>query len=510
MEKKVKLCILGASGAGLSAAIFAAQHGMDNILVLEKMKNTGGCTKTSGGMFAVDSPVQRRQGKFYNADDAFRDLIHIHNWNCDAKLVRKWIMGSGENIRWLENLGLLFDICATETSDPNQFRNTHHMIADWDGEKWIRKMQGPYVHRALLDGCKKYGVEIICSTRGRKLIQDDSGRVIGVRAEGPEGELTVYAEAVILCTGSISSNQDLIRRFYGTGEYKDIRIMAQVPHNTGDGLIMAEEIGAAPGRIASLFIGPHNHFPGASELTGMLARRPHTMKVNMYGERFVDESLPTEEEFGWMLSLSVDNQPGKKCYVLLDQDLVDAVMAGEEYMTPRLIPSIIDYPPFFTGMHDDGTNAENWRSHVIEHIKHEEEKGRAKICNSINEVAAYIGCEADVLQKTVNDYNLACAKKYDIEFLKEPKYLIPVAKPPFYVLDGYSGIDTCLGGLKVDNHQRVLKMDGSIIPGLFAAGVICSGWCNGAYCFFGSEMSFTIYSGRSAGQEATGFIFKNQ
>jgi hypothetical protein len=71
-----------------------------------------------------------------------------------------------------------------------------------------------------------------------------------------------------------------------------------------------------------------------------------------------------------MVSLSVDNQPGKKCYLLLDQDLIEAVMAGEEYMTPRLIPSIIDYPPFFTGMHDEGTNADNWRSHVIKHIEH--------------------------------------------------------------------------------------------------------------------------------------------
>jgi succinate dehydrogenase/fumarate reductase flavoprotein subunit len=74
------------------------------------------------------------------------------------------------------------------------------------------------------------------------------------------------------------------------------------------------------------------------------------------------------------------------------------------------------------------------------------------------------------------------------------------------VLLGRSGIDTCLGGLKIDNHQHVMKLDGGIIPGLYAAGVMCSGWCAGAYCFFGSEMSFTIWSGRNAGTEVSEYL----
>ncbi len=513
MERTVKVCIVGAAGAGLSAAISAAQHGVKDILVLEKMKTTGGCTKMSAGMMAIDSPTQRRFGYHYSVDDAFRDLIKIHNWNCDALLVRKWLEGSGENISWLENLGLTYDFVTTEACDPSRFRNTHHRFGDWDGQKWVMKHQGPILVKCLMDACEKYGVEIITSTRARHLIQGDNGAVVGVKVEGQDGPLTIHAGAVILCTGSISSNQQLIKRFYGTGEYKDIRIMAQVPHNTGDGLIMAEEIGAAPGRIATLFIGPHNHYAGASELTGMLMRRPQPVKVNINGERFVDEGLPITEEFGWMMCLSVDYQPSKKCYVIMDQDFINDVMAGKDNMPYRHdIGSMLDNPPQMGPpiSIDKGKDSATWRERVIDHFKYEEKAGRAKICQTLDEAAEYIGCQPEVLKASLDRYNLFCARGHDSDFLKDPQYLTPVKTPPYYVLLGRSGIDTCLGGLKIDSHQHVMKPDGGIIPGLYAAGVMCSGWCAGAYCFFGSEMSFTIWSGRNAGMEVSKYLNENK
>ena len=79
-------------------------------------------------------------------------------------------------------------------------------------------------------------------------------------------------------------------------------------------------------------------------------------------------------------------------------------------------------------------------------------------------------------------------------------------KAPYYILLGRSGIDTCLGGLKIDNSQRVMDVAGRPIKGLYAAGVMCSGWFNSSYDLFGSEMSFVIYSGRSAAREAAQYI----
>jgi fumarate reductase flavoprotein subunit len=509
-KRVTELCIIGAAGAGMSAAVAAAQRGVRDILVLEKMKSTGGCMKLSMGMMAIDSPLQRKFGLDYPVDEAYRDLMRILNWRCDAKLVRKWLAGSGENIAWLTELGLGHNYVTTETADLGKFRHTHHRFGEWDGNRWRMKAQGPILTKGLTEACGDYGVEILTQTRAKRLIKDAAGKITGVLCEDAAGgALEVEAKAVILATGSISSNEQLIRRFYATDEYRDVHIMAQIPHNTGDGLIMAEEAGAAAGATGTLFIGPHNHYPGASELIGMLMRRPHPIKVNTAGERFVDESIPFEEEFGWMQCLSVDVQPGKKCYVVMDQAYIDAVTAGTETMPARNDDSSMLHSPPQMGAPieiEKGKDPLTWRERVMEHFRYEEQRGAAVICGSTEEAAAFIGCDAAVLKSTIESYNADCARGYDTEFLKAKEYLTPVEKPPYYVILGRSGIDTCLGGLKVDNHQRVMTPDGGVIPGLYAAGVMCSGWFNGAYCFFGSEMSFTIFSGRNAAKEAAGYI----
>ncbi|MGI5971861.1 MAG: FAD-dependent oxidoreductase [Oscillospiraceae bacterium] len=510
MEKTVELCIVGAAGAGMSAAITAAQHGVKNILVLEKMKNPGGCTVMSAGMMGFNTPAQRRFGVHFDVDEEFQKLMRVHNWRSDAKLVRKWLNESGENFEWLEDLGLEYAFCTTESADPATHKPSHNRTGFWDGEKWVMKMHGPLIVKCLRESCAKYGVEIMTETRARHLLQDDSGRVCGVRAEGPEGELVVHAEAVILATGSISGNQDLIRRFYATEEYRDIRVMANVPHNTGDGLIMAEEAGAAEGRIGTLFIGPHNHYPQASELVGMLMRRPQPTKVNQNGERFCNEALPLDEDFGWMMSVSVDSQPGKKCFIIFDKKYLDKVKAGTDYLPPRYDTGCMLYaPPKLGGTIcpvEKGQDESTWRERVDAHIEYEQERGHARICKTLEEVAEFVGCDHEVLQKTIEEYNAYCARGYDADFLKNPAYLEPLTQAPYTVILGRSGIDTCLGGVKIDNHQRVMNKKGRPIPGLYAAGVMCSGWFNDSYCYFGSEMSFTVYSGRSAGREAAAWI----
>lgn len=503
MKISTDLCIVGAAGSGLTAAVRARQMGVGSVVVLEKTSKPGGCTQLAGGIFGIDSPVQKRKGKYYSADQAFKDVIHVLNWNVDAKLVRKWICGSGENIRWLEELGMIWGDVVPFSGSKDKFRHTYHMSPagnDVGGEMNAIPHTGLNIVKTLLKACEKLGgIEIRCKTRAEHLIRDENGAVSGVIASTADGEeLEVRSKKVILCTGSISSNKDLIKRFYQSSEYNDIRIMAEVPHNTGDGLIMAEEVGAMAGRVSTLFIGPHNHFPGASEITGAVIRRPHIMCVNRTGERFVDESLVTDDEFGWMKSVNIDRQPGKVIYGIFDQALMDDMMENREVMNCVDGPSAADGIRF--------KNRTQWLDLLPAHCRKEEAAGRAKICSSIAEMAQYIGCGEKTLQKTIDDYNDACSMGYDAEFMKEPKYLNPVSTPPFYVLRGPSGIDTCIGGLSIDNHQRVIDNSSSPIPNLYAAGVLTSGWLAGVYAFFGSEMSYTIFSGRNAAFEASSEI----
>lgn len=509
MEKTVDLCVVGAAGSGMSAAIVARQNGVGSVLLLEKNAAPGGCTVMSAGMMGIDTPVQRRFGVKLDKDEYFRKMMQITNWRCDAKLVRKWINGSGENFEWLEDLGCAYQFCTTESADLRKFNPTHHRMGEWDGEKWVMKMQGPVLVRTLREACASYGVELMTKTRARHLIQGDDGAVVGLEAEGPDGPITVHAKAVVLATGSVSSNQELIRHFMNSDEYKDMRVMSGIPHNTGDGLIMAEEIGAAEGRIGVLFIGPHNHYPNASEVMSVMLRRPQNIKVNQNGERFTDESIPFTNEYGWMMSQSVDMQPCKKSYAIMSQRYLDQIQAGTDVLPPRHDTGCqIDAPASFgppCPVEKDQDPA-TWKTRIVEHLRYEQEQGRARICQTLDEAAAFIGCEPETLRQTVEHYNEGCARRYDDEFLKDPDYLLPIDQAPYYVMRGNSGIDTLLGGLKIDNHQRVMNTEGRPIAGLYAAGVMCSGWFNDAYELFGSEMSWTIYSGRTAGKEAAEFI----
>ena len=509
MEKTVDLCVVGAAGSGMAAAITAAQSGTKDILVLEKNPSPGGCTTMSAGMMGINTPVQRRFGEKLDPDEYYKKVIHLLNWRCDAKLVRKWLNGSGKNFEWLEDLGMTYQFCTTESADQSLFASTHHRIGHWDGEKWVMEKQGPKLVKTLKNACDKYGVEIMTNTRAKHLLKGEDGAINGVVAETKDEEIVIHAKAVILATGSISANQELIRHFYASDEYKDVHIMANIPHNTGDGLIMAKEVGASEGRIGTLFIGPHNHYPYASEVMSVLMRRAQPIKVNMNGERFADESIPFTEEFGWMMSMSVDMQPGKKSYSIIDQRYIDQIQTHTDFFPKRYDTGCqIENPASFGPPCpvEKDQDPLTWRERIYEHIKYEEERGHAKICQTLDEAAEFIGCNPETLKHTVAHYNECCARRYDDEFLKAREYLEPVEKAPYYVLMGLSGIDTCLGGLKIDNRQRVMDTEGHAIPGLYAAGVMCSGWFNDSYVFFGSEMSFVIYSGRTSGEEASEYI----
>lgn len=509
MEKYVDLCVIGAAGSGMSAAIVAKQHGVKDVLLLEKQNAPGGCTTMSAGMMGINTPVQRRFGLHYNPDDAFREVMNLFNWAVDAKLVRKWLNGSGENFEWLEDLGVRYDFCCTETADVREFPNTHHRMGEWDGEKWVMKMQGPILVKALREACERYGVELMTRTRAKHLIVEN-GKVTGLTAESPDGTLTIHAKAVILATGSFSSNPELVSRFFASDEYNGMRIMGGLPHSTGDGILMAEEAGAMTGRTGALYIGPHNHYPKASEVVSVLMRRPHYMKVNLMGERFVDESLPMTNTFGWMQCVSVDHQPGKRCYIILSQKNIDDLMADKTHNPPRRDTGCqLDAPAAFGPGPDfeKGQDPLTWRERIPQHLAYEEKRGIVKKCATLEEAAAWIGCEASTLKETAAHYDLSCSRQYDDEFLKDPRYLEPLgSKGPYYVILGRSGIDNPLGGVIIDNCQRVLRPDGKHIPGLYAAGIMCSGWFNETYAYFGSEMSFTIYSGRAAGTEASKYI----
>lgn len=509
--KKVDLCIVGGSAAGMSAALVAKRKGVKDVLILEKMASTGGTARMTDGIMAIGSQTQRDLGLYYDIDQFYKDVMTVQDWHCDAKLVRKWLSGTAASMELLESIGMHYGLAVTETADINRFRRTRHVPVTIKDGKLIKEHQGPILVKKMLEACQKEGVEILCKCRAEHVIQQPDGRVTGVKADWNGEPLEVEAGAVILATGSISHNRELVKELYGVDQYgdPDFLIAADMPWNTGDGYYMAREAGGAQGRVAAYYMGPHNHFDGYSEIICCLVRRGHSIQVNRNGERFCDEALMTESEWGWMKGASLDCQPGRVCYTIMDEAFLRKLEAGEEYIPFNLTPAYIDQPMMRPGSYyEENFDPTKWRTYLRDHLHHDEEAGggRVAIVNTIAEAAQFIGCDEAVLQETIDRYNSYCALKHDDEFLKDPKYLHPVVEAPFYVMRGDHCIDTAIGGVAIDHRQRVVDSEGRYIPGLYAAGVMCSGWSNGMYVINCAAMSYTVYSGRAAAEEAAAEI----
>lgn len=501
MERTVDLCVIGSAASGMSCAVRAKELGVENVLLLEKNGGWGGCSKMSGGILGFGSPVQERQGDIYSTDDAFLDVIRNLNWYVDAKLVRKWINGTGENIRWLEGLGVVFGSAIAWNDRPDTTRHAYHMAVP-DGGKFT----GFRIMEALYKKFQEQGSEIMLKTRAEHLLQDEFGAVVGVTAHRADGEeVIVHAKYVMIATGSMGANREMIAEFFHSNAYDNMAIMSSFPFLTGDGVKMADEVGAKRGITSVVPIGPHNHFKGASEVVGAITRRAFGIKVNTNGERFVNEDLCSENEYGWMLSAAIDYQPNKMSYTIIDQSILDYMIEKREEEV-----FCVDFGAISANQIETFGSTEevfepgdvtSWITLFPKHVRQEEEAGRAKVCGSIEEVAEYIGCDVKTIKETIDNYNAGCAAGKDEEFLKAVRFLKPLTTAPFYVLDGPAGIDSVVGGIQVDNHNRVVKPDGKAIPGLFAGGVTTSGWLNGLYAYFGSEMSYSVFSGRNAAAE---------
>lgn len=505
------VCVVGGAGAGMAAAISAVENGAKKVTLIEKTKRLGGTLGVCGGFFGVESPAQKRLGIHHSADECFTDLIQLLYWNCDAKLVRNWLCECGDSVRWLESKGMSFNVVAPFQGLKEFCRSTHHICG---GD--LRT--GLEILRTFKRECQRLGIRILLETRAKSLIKGDSGNVTGVIATQADKTIRIDAKSTIIATGSISGNKELISRFYQGDDYEDFQIMARIPHNTGDGLIMAEEIGAKIGNLSTLYIGPHNHGAGHSELTGMFIRRPHSLKVNSNGERFIDEGVWTNSDFGWMVSYATDRQPGKMTWIIFDDKMVKDMIEKNECIS--LFESIaskdishkkgpsnkadqkeaeIDEKfEFFRQKEYKG----EWLENLMEDIESEKAAGRVRICQTIEEIADWIGADSHTLKQTMDRYNMFCHNGYDADFLKQSCHLIPLETPPYYVFQGPSGIDTCIGGIHINHQLNVIDKKHQPIKGLYAAGVCTSGWLSGGYGFYGSELSFTLYSGRQAGANA--------
>lgn len=484
--------VVGAGGAGLSAAIAAAEAGA-RVAILEKGERPGGTTSLSvGSITAAGTALQARAGIADTPDAHYvdMDLLPGQSVDRDQPALRRVLVDEvGETVDWLESLGVVF--VGPFSESPHRLPRMHVALPN-------SKTFAFHLEKR----CRALGIPILCQTTVESLAFED-GAVRGVMAR-PKGaghdEVRCFrAGSVILATGDYSAAEDLKRRFLPTMADID----AINPLSTGDGHRMALGHGAFV-RNGDLAAGPKFRFkppPGGllasmppnrllaramrfafrnlpewllrpfllPTLTSYLAPEPSlfaagAILVNRLGERFTDEKASPAAD--------LPSQPGKEGYIVLDERLARQFDRWPYFVSTA--PGIA-----YAYMKD------------YERIRHDVHV-RAP---SAEALGLRLGMPAGALARSIEAHNR--------ELLRSEGSVRPLTEGPFHALGPlYSWVVVTQGGLAVDEHHRVIREDGSVIPGLYAAGTAGLG---GLYVAgHGHYLGWAFTSGRRAGKHAAG------
>ena len=439
--------IIGAGGAGMTAAINTAQAGKD-VILLEKMPYAGGnTTKATGGMNAAETHYQAEQGIDDSVEQFVEDTMEGgHNIN-DKDLVTTLAENSAEAIDWLDSIGAPLPKVSFSGGATNA---RIHAPEDGSGV-------GAYLVTSLLKKMDELDINVMYDTKATSLISKD-GTVTGVKAESKDTEYTIKAKAVILATGGFGNNEDMIVQYR-----KDLKgtVTTSAPGITGDGIVMAEDVGADLVDIEQIQL-----HPTVEQKTSMLitesVRGDGAILVNQDGKRFTDELLTRD-----VVSAAELEQPGSYAYIIFDQRLRDGLKAIEKYVS--------------TGITVQG--------------------------DTIEELAEKIDVDPATLAETLKNWNQYVADQNDPDFGRTTGMDQDLSQAPFYAIKIAPGIHHTMGGVHIDTDARVIDKDGNPIPGLFAAGEVVGG-VHGGNRLGGNAVADVVVFGKIASESAVDWCDK--
>ena len=500
------IIVVAAGLSGLTAATQAAENGA-KVLVFEKSSTTGGAANMGMAFFAVESKYQRDQMYEWTRDQAFNEFMEYTHWKADAKLVRRWFNMSADTVEWVESFGVEF------LGAYKYFKDSHltqHMIKIPGATKPAERQASRMV-KLMTDYATELGVDFRFRTPVKRLLTGEKGQVIGVVAAGEDGvEREYYSDAVIVGTGGIGNNVEMIKQHLGWTWGKDM-FTFRIPGIDGDGMNMVWAIGGKRDRVS---MEVTYNTPGTTDVFKTLSeamRQPSTIMVNIEGERIINEEIMENTTF---TGNAISQQTGMRAFTIIGSDGIDYMRKhGLDYITYHHAIKDLDKwdsekQAYFAGeagnLESSVFGAGNGVSYREEG---EDQQQNFYECGSIEEISRVTGINYENLKKTIERYN-SFAGGYDADFVKAPRYLRPITGEKFYVARHFPSGYGSLGGIKVNYRMEVLDTENRPIPGLYGCGTDTAGVFAGEYCFYnpGSTMSYALNSGRIAAAEARDYI----
>lgn len=485
--------VVGAGGAGMTAAITAAGEGK-SVVILESQSMVGGnSVRATGGMNAgktvyqdenefgesagVEKTLKTAAEKYadnetitalaktvseqwaaYQANPTgYFDSVELMELDTmiggkginDPELVETLCENSADAIDWLDEHGItLHNVSSFGGASVKRI----HRPVNAEGKT---VSVGSYMIPLLQENCEKAGVKMMLDTTATEILTDANGAAVGVKATGASGEtVTVNAKAVVLATGGFGANLDMVVKY--KPELKGF-MTTNAPGIQGQGIEMAQAIGAATVDMDQIQIHPTVEANTAALITEGL-RGDGAVLINAEGKRFIDE-VGTRD----VVSAAEIAQTGSYSWLVVDQAMVDASSVIQGYI----------------------------------------KKGYTVTGETYEELGKAMGVDEAAFAETMEKWNGYVEAKNDPDFGRT-SFANPLNTAPYYAVKVTAGVHHTMGGLKINANTEVLNEKGEVIPGLFAAGEVTGG-VHGANRLGGNAVAdFTVF-GRIAGAAASDY-----
>lgn len=455
-DTETQVLVIGGGGAGLTAAASAHEQGAE-VIVVEKLANTGGSTGYSGGgIAATDTRFQREldiedskeswmelwreRQDTSQPSEKYPDYDFVDYFMDEAVITTEWLVDYvGHEYGSIEGFGV----------DP--VRRLHFPVMG-EGQSG-----GMVLATNIATFLENEGIEVRLNNKAVALLTNEEGAVTGatIETEDTDGNVVTYnitADKVILAAGGFAKNEELLERFApdlaGTAGYS-----YAAPGSMGEGILMAEEVGAALyDENWVIGLGVTSHYPQERSLMMDWTK----IYVDSKGERFTNEA--THYALATNAVVTAD-----KPWVVFDSaegnaDLIAILQEGDlegEYVTAA----------------------------------------------TIEELATAMGVDEATLATTIESYN-AGANDGEDAFGKDPEFIVPVENGPFYALRIYPLTMGTFGGVQTNENFEVLNENGEVIPNLYATGENANKRMYKQVYMSGSAVQFALTSGRIAGAHA--------
>jgi len=493
VTKEADVVIVGAGGAGMTAAMTASDAGK-SVIILESQAMVGGnSVRSTGGMNAAKTVYQdenefgegagvekmlksaadnyadnefitslaatvAQQWADYQANPVgYFDSVELMELDTmvggkginNPELVKTLVEGTAPAIDWLDENGMsLHNVAAFGGASVKRI----HRPVNEEGKV---VSVGAYLVPLMEKACQDRGVEFILNTTADTILTDANGQAVGVSGTDKDGNtVTVNAKAVVLATGGFGANLDMVASY--KPELKGF-MTTNAPGIQGQGIAMATAIGAATVDMDQIQIHPTVEANTAALITEGL-RGDGAILVNANGERFTDE-VSTRDK----VSAAEIAQPGSFSWLIVDQAMADASNVIQGYIT----------------------------------------KGYTKQGATYEELAKEIEVDPATFAATMEKWNGCVEAKTDADFGRT-SFANPLNTAPYYAIKVSAGVHHTMGGVVINSSTEVLKEDGSVIPGLFAAGEVTGG-VHGANRLGGTAVADFVVFGRIAGESAANY-----